>query len=72
MAVNPKSLANLSRAGGSKPRYGEAKKRRQVSVSDKNWQKCREIIKKDTGLALSELLERIGMGEYKVVKVEKS
>ena len=69
MAVNPKSLLNL-KPGERKPRYSEAKKKRNLSVTDTGWEKAKESIKEELGISVSELLEQIGRGKYKIVEVE--
>ena len=68
-AVNPISLKNLNRKG-TKPRYDEPKKPRRLTVTDSGWQQAKAIAKRDLGLSVSELVERIGRGEL-IVAVAK-
>lgn len=67
MTINPISLQNLTNHG-SVPRYEEEKKRRQLSVTDSGWDAAKAIAKETLGLSVSEMLEKIGRGELKVIK----
>ena len=47
------------------PLYEEAKKRKQIMVTDKGWQGFKALAEAK-GLSASELAERIGRGEIKL------
>jgi hypothetical protein len=69
MKLHPNSLANLKpNREGSKPRYGEKKKRRNVLVTDPGWEEVKAIAKEKFGLSISELVEQIGRGKFEVVE----
>ena len=69
MKSHPNSLANLiPNAGTNKPRYSEAKKRRHITVTETNWVAAKQKVKQEFGLSISELIEKIGIGEYELVK----
>ena len=69
MPVHPNSLANL-RPGtsGTKPRYEERKKKRNLTVTDTAWCNAKESIKQTLGVSVSEAIELIGRGEFKIIK----
>ena len=72
MVVPAKSLANLRRGiTKTKPRYEEPKKRRHLTITDKGWISAKTIMKERFGLSVSEFVERIGRGEFEVVRKEK-
>ena len=70
MAVNPKSLLNL-KPGERQPRYEEPKKQRTVSVTDVGWHQLKAIADSDLGLSVSEMMEQLGRGNYKLVKSDR-
>ena len=71
MAVHPNSLANLRNdVGGGVPRYESKKKRRHLSVTDFGWQEAKKTIKSDLGVSVSEAIELIGRGEYRIIKTK--
>ena len=72
MAVHPNSLANLRpNRSGTKPKYEELKKNRVVTVTDKGWAGARAIALEQYDSSISQIVELIGRGEYKLVKIEK-
>ena len=69
MAVHENSLANLKpNRKGSKPKYEELKKQRSVTVTEVGWNSLKSYVKEEFDLSVSELLEHIGRGEFKIVK----
>ena len=70
MSVNPISLKNLTNSG-SKQRYNEQKKRRQLSITDTGWNASKAIAKEQHQLSVLEMLEKIGRGELLVVRAEE-
>ena len=70
MAVHQNSLANLKpNRSGSKPKYGEPKKKRTITVTDEGWDRVRQLMKGEYGMSLSEAIEQLARGEYMLVKV---
>ncbi|ACK74006.1 conserved hypothetical protein (plasmid) [Gloeothece citriformis PCC 7424] len=63
--MHEKSLANLE-LGGRKPDYEEAKKRRNISLTDKGWDNLLVIAHKYHCRSVSELMEKIGRQEIKI------
>ena len=64
--MSPNSLENL-KLGGGKPRYRERKKQRNISVSQQGWEGFHELAKSQ-GLSLSEMIEKLGRGEFELVR----
>ncbi len=67
---NPNSIKNLKHEG--RPMLvGEPKKVRSIAVSDTGWQMFK-LVADEMGLSMSETIERLGRGDLKLVRVEKS
>ena len=69
MAVNPKSLKNLT-GTGRKPFYEQKKKKRAVDVTDRGWAGLKTLAKEEFGTSLAELLEKIGRGDLLVMQLD--
>ena len=67
MAVNPKSLANLQ--FGSNTSYSEPKKQRSITVTETGWLAVKERAG-EVGVSVSEMVELIGRGKFKLTKVD--
>ena len=63
---NPNSLANLQHEGRPK-HYDEAKKKREVSVTQTGWAGCKQVAAAAGCRGVSQLLERLGRGELIVI-----
>jgi hypothetical protein len=61
---HPNSLANLTHDGRPQ-NWGEGKKKRNLTVTETGWQGV-QAIAKEMNLSISELLEKIGRGEFKI------
>ena len=71
MAIHQNSLANLKpNRSGSKPKYGELKKKRQISVTDPGWKEAKAVVKQQYGLSISEAIELIGRGKYALIEID--
>ena len=68
---HPNSLKNL-KLGGNKLRYEQPKKRRCISLTDEGWDKCRELVKQNFGLSVSEFMEQLGRGEIDLEVLQKA
>ena len=68
---HPNSLKNL-KLGGNKLRYEQPKKRRCISLTDEGWDKCRELIKQNFGLSVSEFMEKLGRGDLDLEALQKA
>lgn len=68
MAVHPKSLLNLK--PGSDTSYKEPKRQRSITVTDTGWLAIKEKARQELGLSVSEVVELLGRGKFKLVKVE--
>ena len=67
---HPNSLKNL-KLGGNKLRYEQPKKQRCISLTDDGWDKCRQSIRKNLDLSVSEFMERLGRGEINLEDIQK-
>ena len=69
--MHPNSLKNLELGHGkNKPKYGNRKKQRSVTVTEEGWAKLKELLKTEYDLSVSEAIEQIGRGKLKLVKLE--
>ncbi len=68
---HPNSLKNL-KLGGNKLRYEQPKKRRCISLTDEGWDKCRQLIKQNFDLSVSEFMEQLGRGEIDLEVLQKA
>lgn len=57
---NPKSLENLIHEGRA-PIYGETKRRRYLTVTDRGWERATKYIQSVGFSSMSDYLENIGM-----------
>jgi len=68
---HPNSLQNL-KLGGNKLRYEQPKKRRNISLTDEGWDKCRQLSKQNFGLSVSEFMEQLGRGDIDLEDLKKA
>ncbi len=68
---HPNSLQNL-KLGGNKAKYDQPKKRRNISLTDESWEKCRKLVKQNFGLSVSEFMEQLIRGEIDLDKLKKA
>ena len=72
MTLHPNSLANLKpNREGSKPRHGSRKKRHNVTVTADAWGKVKKELKENHNLSVSEFIEQLGRGRFKLVEVKE-
>jgi hypothetical protein len=65
---HPNSLANLIHSGRPKT-YGAEKKQRYLSVTEEGWDGVKDVAKMVECTSVSDLLEKLGRGELKVMSV---
>ena len=65
---HPNSLANLIHSGRPKT-YGAEKKQRYLSVTEEGWDGVKDVVKKVDCTSVSDLLEKLGRGDLKVISV---
>lgn len=65
---HPNSLANLKHEGRP-PITGERKRNRTITVTDTGWQNAQSIAS-SLGMSISELVEKLGREEIKIVVPE--
>lgn len=63
--LHPNSMANLSKGRG-KPKYGEPKKDRYLSVTETGWTGLSDVLNRSNCDSVSDLLEKLGRGELLV------
>lgn len=65
---NPNSQANLIHPGRPLA-YGVEKKQRYLSVTEEGWDGVKDVVKKVDCTSVSDLLEKLGRGDLKVISV---
>ena len=66
---HPNSLANLTPGSGGRPKtYSEDKKNRQLTVTETGWDGVKEIAVMLNCNGVSDLLEKLGRGELKILR----
>ena len=65
---HPNSLANLIHSGRPKT-YRAEKKQRYLSVTEEGWDGVKDVAKMVDCTSVSDLLEKLGRGELKVMSV---
>ncbi len=63
---HPKSLANLTYHEGRPRLFGEEKKRRNISVTEKGWDGVKSIADELGCASISDFIEKVGRGQVKV------
>jgi hypothetical protein len=63
---HPNSLANLIHSGRPKT-YGVEKKQRYLSVTEEGWDGVKDVAKTVECRSVSDLLEKLGRGELKII-----
>ena len=65
---NPNSLANLTTGrGGRKSAFGAQKKQRYLTITDEGWEGAKKIAIAAGCSSVSELLEKLGREQVKVL-----
>ena len=68
---HPNSLANLTHEGRPKS-YDTEKKQRYLSITEEGWRGVKEIVVEAKCKSVSELLEKLGRKELKIVSEQFS
>ena len=68
---HPNSLANLTHEGRTKA-YDAEKKQRYLSVTEEGWNGVKEIVVEAECKSVSELLEKLGRRELKIISTQFS
>jgi len=64
---HPNSIANLTYHGGRPAAYGETKKRHELTVTQEGWDGMKEVVKEAGCSSVSDLVEKLGRGQLRVV-----
>ena len=64
---HPNSISNLTYHGGRPATYGEVKKRRELTVTQEGWDGMQEVVKEAGCSSVSELIEKLGRRQLRVV-----